>query len=122
MKLESTIPIIRSFDEDKAKEFYIDFLGFNLDWEHRFEPNTPLYMQLSKDECILHVSEHFGDSSPGTSFRIKTIGLDDYQKQLMDRKFKYARPGIQEMPWGTRDMAISDPFGNKLIFSDEKST
>jgi len=31
---------------------------------------------------------------------------------------KYARPGIEVMPWGTRDMAIRDPFGNKLTFTD----
>lgn len=112
------IPILRSFDEDKAKEFYVDFLGFTVDWEHRFEENTPLYMQLSKDDCIIHLSEHHGDSSPGASLRIKTKKLDKYNKELLERKYRNARPGIQNMPWGTRDMAISDPFGNKLIFYD----
>jgi len=41
---------------------------------------------------------------------------------LLEKKYKNARPGIQNMPWGTRDMAISDPFGNKLIFNEEQST
>lgn len=70
MKLGSTTPILRSFDEVKAKEFYIDFLGFNLDWSHRFEEDFPLYMQVSKDECVLHISEHHGDCSPGSAIRI----------------------------------------------------
>jgi uncharacterized glyoxalase superfamily protein PhnB len=118
MKHNAPIPILRSFDEDKAKEFYVDFLGFKVDWEHRFEENTPLYMQLSKDDCIIHLSEHHGDSSPGASLRITTKELDKYNKGLLDKKYKNARPGIQDMPWGTRDMAISDPFGNKLIFCD----
>ena len=122
MSFNSPIPILRSFDETKAKEFYVDFLGFNIDWEHRFEENTPLYMQLSKDNCVIHLSEHHGDSSPGASLRIITSKLDDYQKELLDKKYKNARPGIQDMPWGTRDMAISDPFGNKLIFNEEPST
>ena len=30
-------PILRSFDESRARDFYIDFPGF----EHRFEPETP---------------------------------------------------------------------------------
>jgi Glyoxalase superfamily protein len=30
------IPILRIFDVGKAREFYIDFLGFQIDWEHRF--------------------------------------------------------------------------------------
>ena len=123
MNLSSPIPILRSFDENKAKEFYVDFLGFAIDWEHRFEDNTPLYMlQLSKDNCIIHLSEHHGDSSPGASLRILTFNLDEYQKELLEKQYKNARPGIQAMPWGTRDMAISDPFGNKLIFNEELST
>lgn len=48
MKLETPIPILRIFDEAKAKEFYFDFLGFRLDWEHRFEEGLPLYMQRSR--------------------------------------------------------------------------
>lgn len=27
---------------------------------------------------------------------------------------KYAKPGIQDMPWGSKNMTISDPFGNKI--------
>lgn len=122
MKLYNPIPILRSFDEVKAKEFYVDFLGFKIDWEHRFEDNTPLYMQLSKDACIIHLSEHHGDSSPGASLRILCSDLDAYQKELLEKKYKHARPGIQDMPWGTRDMSIADPFGNKLIFNEEPST
>ncbi len=65
MKLGSTTPILRSFDETKAREFYLDFLGFSLDWEHRFEEGPPLYMQISNGDCVLHISEHHGDCSPG---------------------------------------------------------
>ena len=122
MNFNSPIPILRSFDEAKAKEFYVDFLGFTVDWEHRFEDNLPLYMQLSKDNCVIHLSEHHGDSSPGTSLRILTLNSDGYQKELLEKQYKNARPGIQDMPWGTRDMAISDPFGNRLIFSEEPSS
>lgn len=122
IKLNSSVPILRSFDEKKAKEFYLAFLGFKIDWEHRFEDNTPLYMQLSKSDCIIHVSEHHGDASPGTSLRITTQHLDAYHQELLAKQYKHARPGIQLMPWGTRDMAISDPFGNKLIFNQESNS
>ena len=43
MKLGRTTPILRIFDLAKAKEFYVDFLGFKVDWQHRFEPDLPLY-------------------------------------------------------------------------------
>jgi hypothetical protein len=109
-------PILRIFDEAKAKDFYIAFLGFAVDWEHRFEEDLPLYMQISKDECILHLSEHHGDASPGAAMRIDTTDLEAFQASLLAKKYKYARPGIQEMPWG-RDMTIGDPFGNRLTFT-----
>lgn len=41
MQLSPAIPILRSFSEDKAREFYLGFLGFTLDWEHRFAPTAP---------------------------------------------------------------------------------
>jgi catechol 2,3-dioxygenase-like lactoylglutathione lyase family enzyme len=55
--LSRVTPILRIFDEAKAREFYIDFLGFKLDWEHRFEGGDfPVYMQVSLGDCVLHLS------------------------------------------------------------------
>ena len=116
MNIKSPIPILRSFDEAKAREFYVDFLGFHIDWEHRPEEDLPLYMQLSKGNCVIHLSEHHGDASPGASLRIEIAEIESFQKVLMDKQYRNARPGITKMPWGF-DMPISDPFGNKLIFT-----
>ncbi|MBV1883606.1 MAG: VOC family protein [Pseudomonadales bacterium] len=117
MKLSKITPILRSFDESKAKEFYLEFLEFNLDWEHRFKEDLPLYMQISKEDCVLHISEHHGDCSPGAAIRIGTDDLEEYHQRLLEKKYQYARPAIQDMPWGGKDMVISDPFGNRIIFT-----
>lgn len=114
--LTAPIPILRIFSEAKAREFYVDFLGFQVDWEHRFEDGLPLYAQISRDGCVIHLSEHHGDCSPGSALRIHTTALEDLQRELLAKGYKYARPGIQEQPWG-KDMSISDPFGNRLIFT-----
>lgn len=116
MKLGGITPILRSFNEAQTREFYVDFLGFKVDWEHRFEPGTPLYLQVSRDGCILHLTEHFGDCSPGAAIRIATDVLDEYHAQLIAKQFKHARPGIEAMPWGSREMSIKDPSGNRLTF------
>jgi catechol 2,3-dioxygenase-like lactoylglutathione lyase family enzyme len=116
MSLGKPIPILRSFDEAKAKEFYVGFLGFTVDFEHRFEPGLPLYMQVSRDGCVLHLSEHYGDAMPGAAIRIETSELDAFQAELIAKQYGFARPGIDEQPWG-RDMSVKDPFGNRLIFS-----
>jgi uncharacterized glyoxalase superfamily protein PhnB len=122
MKFGKTTPILRIFDEAKAKEFYVEFLSFRVDWEHRFEEGLPLYMQISKDGCIIHLSEHHGDSSPGAAMRIVTEELEAFQKELIAKDYKYARPGIEVMPWGSRDMSVTDPFGNRLTFTNAVST
>src|SRR5436305_12077827 len=88
--LRKTIPILRIFDEAKAREFYVGFLGFTVDWEHRFEPDLPLYMQLSRNECILHLSEHHGDCSPGSAVRIQTADIGAFHAGL-PKDYKYAR-------------------------------
>jgi uncharacterized glyoxalase superfamily protein PhnB len=118
MSFGKTTPILRMFDEAKAKEFYVDFLGFKVDWEHRFEEALPLYMQISKDGCVIHLSEHHGDCSPGAALRIETNELDEFQRELLAKQYKYARPAINETPWGSRDMSLCDPFGNKLTFTN----
>jgi catechol 2,3-dioxygenase-like lactoylglutathione lyase family enzyme len=48
IQFQRTVPIFRIFSLEKAREFYLDFLGFKVDWEHRFEPDSPVYMQISR--------------------------------------------------------------------------
>ena len=122
MKLHSTTPILRIFDEAKAREFYVDFLGFKVDWEHRFEPGMPLYMQVSRDACILHLSEHNGDCCPGAAMRIQVDQVDALHAEYTAKQFKYARPNLEQTPWGTQDMSVRDPFGNRLTFTTAIST
>jgi catechol 2,3-dioxygenase-like lactoylglutathione lyase family enzyme len=67
MNIEKVIPVLRIFDYKKAIEFYIDWLGFKINWEHTFDKNSPVYMEIEKDGLTLHLSEHHGDGTPGTN-------------------------------------------------------
>ena len=69
MQARAPIPILRLFDEAAARAFYVDFLGFRVDWEHRFEADLPLYMQLTLGDCVLHLSGHHGDATPAPASR-----------------------------------------------------
>jgi len=118
--MKPPIPVLRSFDETKAKEFYINFLGFTVDWEDRFADGLPLYMQVSRGNCILHISEHYGDASPGARVRIETPDLDSYIEDLRASDYKYCKPGVAEMqPWGWKEVELADPFSNRLTFCSE---
>ena len=118
MRLIETIPVVRIFDEEKAREFYVDFLEFNVDWEHPFEEDFPLYMQISKDSIHIHLTGHHGDRCPGSAIIIDMEGLESYRQNLLDKRYKHSRPGYRRTERNTIEMTIADPFGNRVTFSE----
>ena len=113
-----TVPILRSFDEAKAREFYIDWLGFVVDWEHRFEPGLPLYMQVSRDGIVLHISEHHGDGTPGSLVRVEVKGLRAFHAEINAKRYKNNRPGLETPEWGGLEMTVIDPVNNRIVFTE----
>ena len=119
MTIQKVIPVLRIFDYNKAVEFYVDWLGFKINWEHHFEENTPVYMEVEKDEIIFHLSEHHGDGTPGTHVFIWCEGVKDYHTELINKKYKYNRPGIEETFYGALAFTVNDPFNNKISFNEK---
>jgi uncharacterized glyoxalase superfamily protein PhnB len=117
MKASQVIPILRIFDEAKALEFYVDWLGFKVDWTHRYDDNAPLYMQVSRDGIVLHLSEHHGDSTPGAKVFIECDGVREFHKELTEKKYKYNRPGLETEDWNAISVTVHDPFMNRLVFN-----
>jgi hypothetical protein len=79
-------------------EFYVDFLGFKIDWQHRFEANFPLYLQVSRvNACCICPSTM---ATPGSAVRIETDGWK--RPAAVGGKDTVFAPQIQAMPWGSR--------------------
>ena len=114
-----TIPILRIFEVDKAREFYVGFLGFTVDWEHRFDDQAPLYMQVSRGGLVLHLSEHHGDACPGSTVFVRLKGIDEYHREITAKGYGYMRPGVEVAPWNAKLMEVIDPFGNRLRFNED---
>lgn len=112
------IPILRIFDLAKAKEFYVDYLGFAVDWEHRFEPSLPVYLQVSRGDLTLHLSEHHGDCTPGSTVFVITTGLREFHREITAKRYPKLRPGVERMPWNADVMEVLDPFGNRIRFNE----
>jgi catechol 2,3-dioxygenase-like lactoylglutathione lyase family enzyme len=119
VRLQMGIPILRIFDEAKATEFYLGFLGFRPDWEHRFAPGLPLYMQISRSGLILHLSEHHGDASPGSTVFVWMDGIEAFHGELAGKRYSYSRPGIQRDGPGGPTLEVPDPFGNRIRFCEK---
>ncbi len=112
-----TMPILRIFSIEKAHAFYVDFLGFSVDWEHRFEASFPLYMQVSRAGLELHLSEHHGDATPGSTVFVTVQGIAAFRNELIAKPYLFTRPDIESMPWGSV-LEVIDPFGNRLRFCE----
>lgn len=117
--MSTTKPILRIFDYERAIAHYIDWLGFSIDWQHQFEENTPIYLQVSMGDLVLHLSEHSGDGTPGTRVFIDDFkGIEEYHRQLLEKKYKYNRPSLEVPFYDEQALSFTaiDPFHNQLIF------
>ena len=114
----SIVPILRIFDVAKADEFYQGFLGFKVDWDHRFDDNAPLDRQVSRGDLILHLSEHHGDGSPGARLRVMMRGVEEFHREISAKNYRYMRPGLEKTPWGTLETGAIDPFGTIIRFCE----
>jgi hypothetical protein len=115
---DQVIPVLRIFDIAKADEFYLGFLGFKVDWDHRFDANSPLYRQISRAGLLLHLSEHHGDGSPGVHIRVMMRGVEAFQRELGSKDYRFMRPGLETTPWGMIETGAIDPFGNLIRFCE----
>ena len=115
---QCAVPVFRIFSLEKAREFYVDFLGFKIDWEHRFEPDAPVYMQVSRQGLAIRLSEHHGDGTPGSIAYVLTTGVKDLHRELNDKKYRHNRPGLQQQEWGMTELTVIDPFGNRITFGE----
>jgi len=113
-------PQLRSTDWDRTRAFYEDGLGFRVQWEHRFEPGFPVFAQVTRDGLSLFLTEHAGDCQVGGAAYIIVDDLDAFYREITERGIRVAeRP--QDTPWGTREMSVIDPDGNRLRFAEAGS-
>ena len=122
-KIRSSIPVLRMLDEAKAKAFYLDYLGFEVDWECRFSPTAPLYMQIHLGDAIIHLNGHAGEDAPISQVNIPVLGLQNYCDYLIAKGAGYAKPCVVDPRHQGRntDMNIDDPFGNELVFCSQRT-
>jgi catechol 2,3-dioxygenase-like lactoylglutathione lyase family enzyme len=98
------VPIMRVTDAAAAVVWYRR-LGFEQQFEHRFEPHLPAYVGIRREGAQLHLSEHAGDATPGTLIYIWVDEIDPIAAEF--------GVAVSEAPWG-REIALTDLDGNRL--------
>jgi uncharacterized glyoxalase superfamily protein PhnB len=115
IELRQPTPILRMFDEAKAREFYAAYLGFSINWEHRYGDDFPLYLEIQRGGCTIHLSAHHGDCTPVSALRIPVNDSKALHAEITTKQYRYAKPGYDAQD---KEFCITDPFGNRLMFHD----
>lgn len=115
---QTVIPQLRITQASRSLAFYVDQLGFAVDWRHQFEPDFPLFFQLTRDGQTLFLTEHTGDCEVGSA-----VYLIVPDATAVHAAFS-ARGGIATQaplptPWGTLECLLTDPDGNRLRFASD---
>jgi len=122
-KIGSAIPVLRMLDEAKAKAYYLDYLGFQVDWEGRQSLTSPVYMQIRLGDALLHLDGHAGPGTAVSQVVIEVAGLQQYCDYLIAKKADYPKPWPVDPRFQGRntDLNLEDPSGNGLIFCSQST-
>ncbi|MFF9144961.1 glyoxalase superfamily protein [Streptomyces sp. NPDC014861] len=101
---EEVIPILRVENAAVAVAWY-ERLGFAQQWEHRFEPGFPAFVEVARGGVRLFLSEHEGDARPDTLVYLRVRDVDAVAAEFGAR--------VEDVPWG-REFELRDPDGNRL--------
>jgi ribosomal-protein-alanine N-acetyltransferase len=75
-------------------------------------------MQVSRDGLVLHLSEHYGDGSPGAVVYVEMHGIEALHAEITSKKYRYLRPGLGEGHGKNgKALGLIDPFGNRIRFN-----
>jgi catechol 2,3-dioxygenase-like lactoylglutathione lyase family enzyme len=104
-----TVPVS---DVDRAKAFYVDQVGFNLDHDHKVSDDLR-FVQLTPpgSACSISIGTGLTEAQPGSVHGLQVVvsDADAARRQLLDRGVDAS--DVQDYPWG-RFVFFSDPDGN----------
>lgn len=117
--MQNVIPTLRMTNYEQSKRFHTEGLGFRIDWEHRFEPGFPVFIQVSRDGMTIYLSEHRGNCQPGGLVHLFAADVGAWCQELLHSVpptraglCKLKGPPSESIP-GLRLMTVVDPDGNQ---------
>jgi catechol 2,3-dioxygenase-like lactoylglutathione lyase family enzyme len=109
---EEVIPVLRVEDAERAVAWY-EQLGFEKQWEHRFEPGFPLFVSIARGRMRIYLSEHTGDATPNTLIHLNVRDIDSIAAAL--------GVPVDENGLAGRECDVEDPDGNRLRIATPRS-
>jgi hypothetical protein len=102
------IPVLHVASAAAAARWYAR-LGFEVEFEHRFEPHLPAYVGLRREGARIHLSEHAGDARPDTLVFIWVDSVGPIAAEF--------GVTVDDAPWGS-EVSLTDPDANRLRIAE----
>ncbi|GAB5536567.1 MAG: hypothetical protein Rubg2KO_28160 [Rubricoccaceae bacterium] len=114
--LRLAVPVLHVASSMAAEALY-SLLGFKIESTYRPADGhpDPCYLTLSRDNARIHLSSFPGDGVPGSVVNLYVTDVDAIHDELTTAGLT-ADLAPTDQSWGTREVYIADPDGNKLRF------
>ena len=114
--MQRVVPALPVADAGRARAFYAESLGFEVDWEWRDGPGDPAFLQISRAGLSLYLSEREESGTAGGLTYLYVSDVDAWYAELRERGVTNLDEP-RDRPWGNRELVVSDPDGNRLCFA-----
>jgi uncharacterized glyoxalase superfamily protein PhnB len=112
MKMKLELVPVPVTDVDRAIDFYVNKVGFNLDHDHRVSESMR-FVQLTPEgsACSIMIGEGVNEMKPGSQQGLQVVVDDTQAVYEMLKENGVEATEVETMPWGifTR---FNDPDGN----------
>lgn len=108
-------------DQDRAKRFYADTLGFSVDIDSSFGDGMRWVMLRPPGSGTAITLVTWFETMPAGSLKGSVLSCDDLDKTLADlvaRGVSFNEDEVQEAPWG-RWKTFDDPDGNGWVLQQD---
>jgi len=109
-----THPIIGTRDINRAIEFYVQRLGFQLAFQDNAD--TPNYVGFRRDQVELHMQFQYEHEMSTIRLRFLVDDPDALFTEYQQRGVECSASSIRNTPWATREFALYDMDRNSLTF------
>ncbi|NNL90137.1 MAG: VOC family protein [Marinicaulis sp.] len=110
--MEIICAILPIDDGEAAKKFYVDGLGFTVEFEARHEPGFPAHIGIRSGDLFMHISEHGKGQEPGEVY-VFVDDIEAWHQRCLKNNVPVSQPP-EKRPWGNTEMNLNDPYGNLL--------
>jgi hypothetical protein len=48
-------------------------------------------------------------------------GVEELHRELTEKNYRHNHPGLQQQEWGMLELAVADPFNNRIVFAEYRN-